>query len=84
MKEDNEIVRREKRRYILLTFCVSEQLYAEIVGALAAFVSLIYMIPFKAIIDIPFAFVIDAVLFVLWLAVFGVFGKVSNLRTSII
>jgi len=61
---------RKQKKYV-----DSKWLYAEIVGAIAAFISLIYMIPFKSILDIPFAFVIDVVLFVLWIAVFGVFGK---------
>lgn len=52
----------------------SKWLYAEIVGAMSVFVSLFSMIPWEWVLDIPFSFAADIVLFILWLAVFGVFG----------
>ncbi|MCJ1485842.1 hypothetical protein MMC06_006017 [Schaereria dolodes] len=50
----------------------SKWAYAEAVGALAAVTSLVYMVPiFKSYM----VFAWDAVLFLLWLVVFGIFGK---------
>lgn len=53
----------------------SKWLYAEIVAAMSVFVSLFSMIPYEWVLDIPFSFVADIILFILWLAVFGVFGN---------
>jgi len=61
---------RKEKKYV-----DSKWLYAEIVGSISAAVSLFYMIPFRWVMDLPFSFVADAVLFVLWIAVFGIFGK---------
>lgn len=47
--------------------------YAEVVAGLSAFTALLYMIPF--FMRIPMLFVWDALLFILWIALFGVFGK---------
>ena len=43
------------------------------VGALSAISSLIYMIPF--VVRVPLLFIWDTILFIFWIAVFGVFGK---------
>ncbi|MCJ1253831.1 hypothetical protein MMC24_001645 [Lignoscripta atroalba] len=50
----------------------SRWVYAEVVAAFAAITSLVYMVPF---IKSYLVFAWDAVLFILWVAVFGVFGK---------
>ncbi|EKD14402.1 uncharacterized protein L3040_008237 [Drepanopeziza brunnea f. sp. 'multigermtubi'] len=47
--------------------------YAEVTGALAAATAVAYLIPLAS--RVPFAFVWDSVLFVLWIALFGLFGK---------
>jgi len=47
--------------------------YAEVVGALSAFTALLYMIPFIA--RVPLVFVWDSILFILWIALFGLFGN---------
>jgi len=47
--------------------------FAEVVGALSAFTALLYMIPF--IMRIPFAFAWDALIFFLWVVLFGIFGN---------
>lgn len=49
--------------------------YAVVCGGLGAFTALMYMIPF--VMKIPFAFVWDTILFILWIALFGVFGQVG-------
>jgi hypothetical protein len=43
------------------------------VASLSAVTALFYIIPFAS--RIPFAFVWDTILFVLWIALFGIFGK---------
>lgn len=54
------------------------QVYAVVVGALSAATSALYFIPF--IIETGSIFVAswDAILFVLWITLFGVFGKVRS------
>jgi len=47
--------------------------YAVAVGSLSAISALIYMIPM--IVSIPLLFIWDTILFIFWVAVFGVFGK---------
>ncbi|PSS14857.1 hypothetical protein M430DRAFT_35720 [Amorphotheca resinae ATCC 22711] len=47
--------------------------YAEVVASLSAVTALLYMIPIVA--RVPFLFVWDALLFILWIALFGLFGK---------
>ncbi|KAH6718515.1 hypothetical protein BKA61DRAFT_303244 [Leptodontidium sp. MPI-SDFR-AT-0119] len=47
--------------------------YAEVTAALSAFTALLYLIPFTS--RIPFAFVWDTILFILWIALFGLFGN---------
>jgi len=47
--------------------------YAEITGSFSAFFALLYLIPFFS--RIPFAWVIDTILFILWIALFGLFGN---------
>ncbi len=42
-------------------------------ASLSAVTALLYMIPFMS--RIPFAFVWDTILFILWIALFGTFGK---------
>ncbi|KAF3768587.1 hypothetical protein M406DRAFT_349783 [Cryphonectria parasitica EP155] len=51
----------------------SKWVYAVIVGALSAFTAIVYLIPFVLRIWLVWAW--DLVLFVLWIALFGVFGK---------
>jgi hypothetical protein len=51
----------------------ASQVYAEVVASLAAVTALLYMIPFVA--RVPFLFVWDSLLFVLWIVLFGAFGK---------
>ncbi|RQM07155.1 hypothetical protein DH86_00003487 [Scytalidium sp. 3C] len=43
-----------------------------VVGALSAFTALIYILPFM--IRVPFIFIWDTILFILWIALFGIFG----------
>ncbi|EHK99107.1 hypothetical protein GLAREA_09069 [Glarea lozoyensis ATCC 20868] len=47
--------------------------YAVVTASLSAPTALAYLIPF--IHRIPFLFVWDSILFVLWIALFGIFGK---------
>jgi len=47
--------------------------YAEVVASLAAFTAVLYMIPF--IMRVPMLFVWDTILFILWIALFGLFGS---------
>jgi len=47
--------------------------FAEVVASLSAFFALLYLIPFTS--RIPFAFVIDTILFILWISLFGLFGN---------
>lgn len=49
------------------------QVFATVTGSLAAVTALVYMIPF--IVHIPFLFVWDTIMFILWISLFGVFGK---------
>jgi hypothetical protein len=50
----------------------SSQVYAEVTASLAAVTALIYLIPFFS--RIPFLFVWDFILCILWFALFGIFG----------
>lgn len=47
--------------------------YAEVVASLSAFTAVLYMIPF--VMKVPMLFVWDAILFILWVALFGLFGN---------
>ncbi|CZR70189.1 uncharacterized protein PAC_20090 [Phialocephala subalpina] len=47
--------------------------YAEVTASLSAFLALLYLIPFVS--RVPFAFVADTILFILWIALFGLFGN---------
>jgi len=49
------------------------QVYAEVTAALSAFTALLYIIPFT--VKIPLLFVWDTILFILWIALFGLFGS---------
>ncbi|POS82499.1 hypothetical protein EPUL_006345 [Erysiphe pulchra] len=51
----------------------SRWLFAEVVAGLSAITALLYAIPIIS--RIPFVFVWDTILFLLWIAVFGVFGQ---------
>jgi hypothetical protein len=51
--------------------------FAEVVGGLAALTALLYMIPF--ILRLAVVWIWNIILFILWIAVFGVFGSVSFL-----
>lgn len=57
----------------MLTCSQSLQGYAVAVGALSAITSLVYMIPL--VLRLPLLFIWDTILFIFWIAVFGVFGK---------
>jgi H+/Cl- antiporter ClcA len=48
------------------------QVYAEVVASISAVTALVYMIPFVS--RIPLLFIWDTLLFILWIALFGVFG----------
>jgi len=48
-------------------------IFAEVIGALSAATALVYMIPF--ILKIPLLFLWDAILFFLWIVLFGIFGN---------
>ena len=56
-----------------LTNVGNQQVYAVTTGSLSAVTALIYLIPFIA--RIPFLFVWDTILFILWIALFGLFGN---------
>jgi len=47
--------------------------FAEIVASLSAFLALLYLIPFTS--RVPFAWTLDTILFILWIALFGLFGN---------
>jgi len=47
--------------------------YAEVTASLSAFTAVIYLIPFMS--RVPFAFAWDLILFILWIALFGLFGN---------
>jgi hypothetical protein len=49
------------------------QVYAVVTASLSSVTALVYMIPF--IFKIPFLFVWDTILFILWIALFGLFGN---------
>ena len=50
-----------------------KQVYAEVTASLSAVLALLYLIPFTS--RIPFAWVCDTILFILWIALFGLFGN---------
>jgi len=47
--------------------------YAEIVASLSAVTAAVYLVPF--VVRLPLLFVWDTILFILWIALFGVFGN---------
>ncbi|KAF4637238.1 hypothetical protein G7Y89_g854 [Cudoniella acicularis] len=47
--------------------------YAVVTGSLSAFTAVFYMIPFAS--RIPLIFIWDSILFILWIALFGLFGN---------
>ena len=49
------------------------QAFAEVTASLSAITALLYLIPF--ICRIPLLFIWDTILFILWVAVFGIFGN---------
>jgi hypothetical protein len=53
------------------------QVYAVVVGSISAVTCVLYFVPFVLRIAGVFVPVWDFILFVLWIALFGVFGKVS-------
>lgn len=57
----------------LLTQLIHPQVFATVVSSLAAVTALAYMIPFT--LRIPFLFVWDTILFILWISLFGLFGS---------
>ena len=50
-----------------------KQIFAEVTASLSAVTAALYLIPFAA--RVPFAFVWDTILFILWIALFGLFGN---------
>lgn len=56
------------------------QVFAEVVGGLSAVTSLLYFIPF--ILRFALVWAWNLILFILWIALFGVFGSVSGHRRS--
>jgi len=48
-------------------------IYAEIVGSFSAVTAVLYLIPFFS--RIPLLFIWDTLLFILWIALFGLFGN---------
>ena len=55
---------------------MSAQVYAEVVGGLSALTSLLYFLPF--ILRFALVWAWNLILFILWIALFGIFGKVSR------
>ncbi|KAK5999044.1 hypothetical protein PT974_01431 [Cladobotryum mycophilum] len=53
----------------------SKWVYAVVVGALSAVTSIVYAVPFVLRVASLFAAVWDLILFILWITLFGVFGK---------
>jgi H+/Cl- antiporter ClcA len=51
----------------------SKQAFAEVTASISAVTALLYLIPF--ICRIPLLFIWDTILFILWVAVFGIFGN---------
>jgi hypothetical protein len=49
------------------------QVYAEVTASLSAFTALLYLIPFVS--HIGLLFIWDTILFILWIALFGLFGN---------
>lgn len=55
------------------------QVYAEVVGGLSAFTTVLYLIPF--ILRFAAVWIWNLILFILWIALFGVFGNVGDPRS---
>lgn len=55
------------------TYIDSKWVYAEVVGGLSAFTAVLYLVPFILRFWLVWAW--NLVLFILWIALFGVFGK---------
>ncbi|KAJ2897903.1 hypothetical protein MKZ38_004318 [Zalerion maritima] len=51
----------------------SKWVFAQVVAALSAVTALLYFIPF--VLRLAFTFIWNFILFILWIALFGVFGK---------
>ncbi|CCU80129.1 hypothetical protein BGHDH14_bgh01383 [Blumeria hordei DH14] len=49
-------------------------IYAVVTAGLAVMIALAYLVPLS--LRIPFVFVIDTVIFILWIVVFGIFGNI--------
>jgi len=86
--QDSKWVRcaSKRRKYVLvitamalLTLCALLQIYAEFVGGISAFTTILYMIPF--ILRFAAVWIWNIVLFILWIALFGVFGNVRGLSS---
>lgn len=58
----------------LLTLRALLQVYAEFVGVISAVTTILYMVPF--ILRFAAVWIWNLVLFILWIALFGVFGNV--------
>jgi len=57
-------------------WCV--QIYAEVVGGLSALTAMLYCIPY--ILRFAVTWVWNFILFILWIVLFGIFGKVCGRR----
>jgi hypothetical protein len=66
----------------LCTSCllIRSQVFAEVVGGLSAITAILYLIPF--ILRFAVVWVWNLVLFILWIALFGLFGSVRLLAWS--
>lgn len=60
-----------------LTYVVRGQVYAVVVGALSALTALLFLVPF--ILRLAHVWVWGYILFILWIALFGLFGSVRVL-----
>jgi len=55
------------------TYADGKWIYAEVIGGLSAITSLLYFLPF--ILKFALVWVWNLILFILWIALFGLFGK---------
>jgi len=55
------------------------QIFAEVVGGLSALTAILYMIPVVMRRAPPLLFAWDVIVFLLWVVLFGIFGKVWHL-----
>jgi hypothetical protein len=58
------------------------QVFAEVVGGLSAITAIVYMIPVVVRRAPPLLFAWDVIVFLLWVVLFGIFGKVWHLSLT--